>query len=110
MLLNLFADQLYLKSYEVCRFLGIASRPPDEQTQVACDGFINPTSRSGFDEVMGRDSPFTVSPVEFLRFLIALRRKRQSFQKSHLGRILHGELLTMEDFQCLPSNSSRISH
>ena len=113
-LLNLFADQLYLKSYEeylsVCRFLRLASRPSDEQTQVACDGFINPTSRSGFDDVMGRDCPFTVSPVEFLRLLIALRRKGQSFQKSHLGRIQHGELLTTEEFQCLPSNSSRISH
>ena len=103
MLLNLFAGQLYLKSYEeylsVCRFLGLASRPPDEQIQVACDGFISPTSRPGFDAIMERDCPFTISPVEFLRVLMALRRKGQSFQKSHLGRILHGELLAREEFQ-----------
>ncbi len=103
MLLNLFAGQLYLRSYEeylsVCRFLGLGFRPSYEQIQVACDGFISPTSRSEFDAVMERDCPFTISPVEFVRILIALRRKGQSFQKSHLGRILHGELLAREDFQ-----------
>jgi len=103
MLLNLFAGQLYLRSYEeylsICRFLGLGFRPPYERIQVACDGFISPTSRSGFDAVMERDCPFTISPVEFLRILMALRRKGQSFQKSHLGRILHGELLAREDFQ-----------
>jgi len=39
MQLNLFAGQLYLKSYEeylsVCRFLGLCFRPPYEQIQVA---------------------------------------------------------------------------
>ena len=103
MLLNLFAGQLYLKSYKeylsVCRFLGLAFRPPYEQTQVACDGFISPTSRPGFDAVMERECPFTTSPVGFLRILMALRRKEQSFQKSHLGRILQGELLTQEEFR-----------
>ena len=103
MLLNLFAGQLYLRSHEeylsVCRFLGLASRPPNEQFQVACDGFVSPASRPEFDAVMERDCPFKTSPVEFLRILMALRRKGQSFQKSHLGRILHGELLSKEDFQ-----------
>lgn len=103
MLLNLFAGQLYLRSYEeylsVCRFLGLCFRPPYEQIQVACDGFISPTSRPGFDALMERECPFTTSPVEFLRILTALRRKGQSSQNSHLGRILHGELLTREEFQ-----------
>ena len=102
MLLNLFAGQLYLRSYEeylsVCRFLGLGFRPPCEQIEVACDGFISPISRPWFDVVMERECPFTISPVESLRILIALRRKGQSFQKSHLGRILHGELLTREEF------------
>ena len=103
MLLNLFAGQLYLRSYEeylsVCRFLGLGFRPPYEQIQVAYDGFISPTSRPAFDPLMERECPFTVSPVEFLRILVALRRKGQSSQKSHLGRILHGELLAREEFQ-----------
>ena len=103
MLLNLFAGQLYLKCHEeylsVCRFLGLAFRPPYEQTQVTCDGFISPASRLGYDAVMERKCPFTTSPVGFLRILMALRRKEQSFQKSHLGRILQGELLARVEFR-----------
>ena len=103
MQLNLFAGQLYLRSYgeyvSVCRFLGLCFRPPYEQIQVTCDGFISPISRPGFDAVMERECPFTISPVGFLRILMALRRKGQSFQKSHLGRILYGELLAREEFQ-----------
>ena len=103
MLLNLFAGQLYLRTYEeylsVCRFLGLGFRPPYEQIQVACDEFISPTNRLRFDALMERVCPFTISPVEFLRILMRLRRKGQSFQKSHLGRILHGELLAREDFE-----------
>ena len=103
MLLNLFAGQLYLKSHEeylsVCRFLGLAFRLPYEQTEVACDGFISPASRPRFDAVMEQECPFRTSPVGFLRILMALRRKEQSFQKSHLGRILQGELLAREEFR-----------
>ncbi len=65
MLLNLFAGQLYLRSYEeylsVCRFLGLCFRPPYEQTQVACDGFIGPTSRPEFDAIMERECHFLTS-------------------------------------------------
>ena len=103
MQLNLFARQLYLRSYEeylaTCRFLGLCFRPPYEQVQVAYDGFISPTSRPAFDAIMERQCPFTVSPVGFLRMLMAFRRKGQNFQKSHLGRILHGELLARDQFQ-----------
>ena len=103
MQLNLFAGQLYLRSYEeylsVCRFLGLCFCTPDDQIQVACDGFINPTNRPDFDEIMERECPFSTSPVGFLRMLMALRRKGQNFEKSHFGRILHGDLLAKEQFQ-----------
>ncbi len=103
MQLNLFAGQLYLRSYEeylsVCRFLGLCFRPPCEQIQVGCDGFVSPTGRPEFDAIMETECPFTTSPVGFLRMLMALRRKRQNFQKSHFGRILHGELLVEEQFR-----------
>lgn len=103
MQLNLFAGQLYLRSYEeylsVCRFLGLCFRPPCEQIQVGCDGFVSPTGRPEFDAIMETECPFTTSPVGFLRMLMALRRKRQNFQRSHFGRILHGELLVKEQFQ-----------
>ena len=103
MQLNLFAGQLYLKSYEeylsVCRFLGLCFRPPHKQVQVACDGFVDPDNRLEFDAIMERECPFSISPVGFLRMLMAMRRKGQNFQKSHFGRILHGDLLTREQFQ-----------
>ena len=103
MQLNIFAGQLYLRSYEeylsVCRFLGLCFRPPCEQIQVRCDGFFSPTSRPDLDAIIEKECPFTASPFKFLRMLITLRRKRQNYQKSHFGRILHGELLVNELFQ-----------
>jgi hypothetical protein len=103
MQLNLFAGQLYVRSYEdylaLCRFLGLCFRPlSDDQSQIACDGFISPARRAEFDAIMGKDCPFTRSPVGFLSMLMALRRKGQGFQRSHLGRILRGELLKEEHF------------
>ena len=44
-------------------------------------------------------SKFKKSPVAFLRSLISLRRKGMSFEGSHLGRILNGELLKQEHFE-----------
>lgn len=102
MQLNLFAGQLYLKSYEeyqsVCRFLGLCFHPLHKQVQVACDGFVDPDNRLEFDAIMERECPFSISPVGFLRMLMAMRRKGQNFQKSHFGRILRGDLLTRENF------------
>ena len=102
MLINLFAGQLYLQSHKeylsVCRFLGIGFHTPQANVQVACDGFINPLNRKEFDCLMAKDCSFKLSPVEFLRCLIALRRKGQSAQRSHMGKILQGELLSEEDF------------
>ncbi|KAI9820813.1 MAG: hypothetical protein M1826_000838 [Phylliscum demangeonii] len=101
--LNLFAGQLYLKSFDeylsVCRFLGLCSRAPPDQVRVACDGFVARNSRPVLDEAMARECPFTISPVAFLRAVMALRRKGQSFQRSHVGKLLHGELLGPEAFE-----------
>ena len=103
MQLNIFADQLYLRSYEkylsVCRFLRLCFRSPCEQIQIGCDGFVRLTCRPEFDAIMKKERLFRTSPVEFLRMLIALRRKRQNYQKSDFYRILHGELLVKEQFR-----------
>lgn len=100
--LNIFAGQLYLRSYDeylaVCRLLGLCFGPPPEQIQVACDGFISPICRPEFDELMAEQCPFKISPIEFLRMVIAMRRKGQNSQRSHIGRILQGELLAREQF------------
>lgn len=101
--LNLFAGQLYLKDYaeyiSVCRFLGLYFRPPsDDHVRVAADGFVDPRHRKEFDVVMERECPFTTSPVGFLRMVLAFRRKGQGFERTHLGRMLRGELLGEEHF------------
>lgn len=100
--LNLFAGQLYIRTYEeyesLCGFLGLCSQPPDDHTEVACDGFIAPHNRSQSDVVMIPTCPFMTSPVAFLRIFMALRRKGQSFTASHFGRILNGELISEEHF------------
>ena len=105
--LNLFAGQLYIRNYEeyasLCSFLGLCSRPPDDGMEVACDGFINLSTSVESEPDAGmvpvREScPFTRSPVNFVRMVIALRRKGQGFTTSHLGKILNGELILADHF------------
>jgi hypothetical protein len=101
--LNLFAGQLYIRNYEeyvlLCGFLGLCSEPPDDHIEVARDGFISPQDRALSNSVMLRECPFTTSPVAFLRMIIALRRKGQSFAMSHFGMILNGELIARDTFR-----------
>lgn len=98
--LNLFSGSLYLEDWSdykfLCSFLGTASRQPREGIIVQMDGFIDITERSklGINGV----SPFLKSPIPFLLQIIAMRRRGNSFEQSHLGRILHGKLLQREDF------------
>lgn len=100
--LNIFAGQLYLRSYDeylaLCRLLGLCFGPPPKQVEVGCDGFISPSCRPEYDELMAEQCPFKISPIEFLRMVIAMRRKGQNSQKSHIGRILQGELLARGQF------------
>ena len=100
--LNLFAGQLYLRSYDeylsLCRFLGLCSHAPGDRGRVSIDGFIRPSDRVVFDAGMAEECTFKDSPVEFLRALMGMRRKEQSYRWSHLGRILHGERLNAEQF------------
>lgn len=98
--LNIFAGQLYLQTYDeylaLCRFLGLCFFPPPDQVEVASDGFINPVCRSEFDKVMAEQCSFKFSPIGFLRMLVAIRRNGQDCPKSHVGRMLQGELLARE--------------
>ncbi len=102
--LNLFAGQLYIRNYEdyvsLCGFLGLCSKPPIDHIEVARNGFISPQGRADLSEsVMFRECPFTTSPVAFLRTILAIRRKGQSFAMSHFGMLLNGELITREQFE-----------
>jgi hypothetical protein len=100
--LNLFAGQLYIRTYEeyelLCGFLGLCSQSPDDCVEVACDGFITLLNRSQSDVIMAPMCLFMISPVAFLKKFMALRRKGQSFTALHFGRILNGELISREQF------------
>ncbi|KAL4994276.1 hypothetical protein BDV10DRAFT_189152 [Aspergillus recurvatus] len=92
--LNLFAGQLYISSFdeyrEICDFLGVACYAAPEGLTVAADGFI----------VAPDKAQFTESPLKFLKVLISqIRKDGQEIDKTHIGKLLDGKLLTMDDFE-----------
>jgi hypothetical protein len=94
--LNLFSGQLYLETYleyqNLCEFLGVASVKTPEGLVVAADGFIQQGSA-------GAKSNFHQSPLKFLTVLMSqIRKDCQEIGRSHVGRILSGQLLSVSDF------------
>ncbi|KAF2131741.1 hypothetical protein P153DRAFT_336326 [Dothidotthia symphoricarpi CBS 119687] len=93
--LNLFAGNLYLRSFaeyrELCDCLGLLNGPSEEGQQVAVDGFITPPTGSwGLKK----------SPVPFLRaLLMKIRREGQGVERTHIGKILSGLKLEESDFE-----------
>ncbi|KAH8807698.1 hypothetical protein F5884DRAFT_880995 [Xylogone sp. PMI_703] len=108
--LNLFAGQLYLisfKEYEsLCKFLGLCSSAPGDDVEVGFDGFILPTTRVGGIGMVFRGTSFTTSPMDFIRMILTMRRKGQSFTNSHLGKMLNRQLLEERDF---PSKTNTLT-
>ncbi|KAF2745418.1 hypothetical protein M011DRAFT_478936 [Sporormia fimetaria CBS 119925] len=95
MQLNLFAGQLYFRSYheytELCDFLGLAWSAAKEGQHLAPDLFIKPPCG-----MWGLRS----SPVRFLKQLITnIRRDCQNIDKTHIGKILASRLLEESDFE-----------
>ncbi|KAK3987282.1 hypothetical protein QBC44DRAFT_127707 [Cladorrhinum sp. PSN332] len=97
MQLNLFAGQLYLRSYDeykrLCRYLGLAyTANEDEDAAVPPDGFVG-------RKKYGPECEFESSPVPFLSRVYNIRRDWMGgIEKTHMGRILAGEILTEKDF------------
>ncbi|KAL1748425.1 hypothetical protein HDZ31DRAFT_29685 [Schizophyllum fasciatum] len=100
--LDLFAGNLFLKdtsTYQsLCALLGL-------HLDAAPEGYAGVIDRDGF--VQSREvraslgisgCAFERSPAAFLRTLLSLRRKGQSFELTHLGQMLYGRALTAEDF------------
>ena len=91
--LNLFAGQLYFKSYaeyvELCSCLGLAWEAPKEGEELQADGFITPPAG---------DWGFNKSPVGFLKEYLKIRREGEGMEKTHLGRVLEGGLLEECEF------------
>ncbi|KAL4895588.1 hypothetical protein BDV59DRAFT_211254 [Aspergillus ambiguus] len=93
--LNLFSGQLYISSYdeylEICDFLGVASVTAPDNMVVAADGWIV----SGGQQTR----TFKQSPLKFLRVLMSqIRKDGQEIDKTHLGKIIDGKLLSKVDF------------
>lgn len=100
--LNLFSGQLYLSSYdeylEVCEFLNLASEMTPDGWTVAADGFINSRGIDSMDLDFSAPT-FQASPVHFFKILIAqIRRNCERIDKTHIGKILNGDLLQPGEF------------
>lgn len=97
MQLNLFAGQLYLRSYKhyvaLCRYLGLSYRENEGSETIAADGFV------GRREGEYAACRFETSPVMFLSVLFKkIRKDCMGIEKTHMGKILAGEILTEKDF------------
>ncbi|KAI9818941.1 MAG: hypothetical protein M1832_004109 [Thelocarpon impressellum] len=101
--LNLFAGQLYVHNYDdyvsMCRSLGLCFHPPPGHVRVAMDGFVDPADRPDFDAGMAQTCRFQQSPVEVLRMLMLMRRKGHGIDRSHMGRMLRGDMLALDDIE-----------
>ncbi|EXK26577.1 hypothetical protein FOMG_16823 [Fusarium oxysporum f. sp. melonis 26406] len=98
--LNVFFGQLYLSSYcdyiHLCDFLGLAWMAADGTVGFGPDGWIPPTLST--NTCINR-SGLSKSPVPFLKILFTkIRQECQSIRKSHMGKILEGVRLHMEDW------------
>lgn len=125
--LDIFAGQLYLSGYHEYMLLSamlghnVSTERVDEQPaiQVESNEFVNSGHRfwlveghPDYPELASRDtnsstlisrSPtiertFANSPIPMLKELIGLRRKGMSYLRTHVGKILHGQNLSQNDF------------
>lgn len=104
--LSLWSGQLYLDSFEtymrLCSLLGLQHGQPTGSgflpMSMDNDRFVHKEDRVG---EMRDLCLFEESPVPLLKELFAMRRKGMSFLPTQMGRILHGRILTEEDFKDL---------
>ncbi|RYP24740.1 hypothetical protein DL765_000286 [Monosporascus sp. GIB2] len=94
--LNIFAGQLYFEDMteykETCAFLGLSYVPNDGSVTVRADGFVGKGT-------LYPQCRFTQSPSAFLRVVMSnIRRECQDISRTHVGRMLAGEILSESDF------------
>jgi hypothetical protein len=76
----------------MCDMLRLSWAPAREGVEIAADGFVYPEDGEFVNT-------FEQSPVAFLNvFLAKCRKDCQSIDKTHVGRMLAGELLTQKNF------------
>jgi hypothetical protein len=98
--LNLFAGQVYLKSYQdyitVCDSLGLAWAAVDDSVCLGPDGFIPPNA-SG---TLVNRSGFSRSPIQFLKVLMEkIRQNCRAITRTDMGKIIEGVILLEDDFK-----------
>ncbi|KAK4204643.1 hypothetical protein QBC40DRAFT_345375 [Triangularia verruculosa] len=112
MQLNLFAGQLYLRSYgeyvRMCQYLGLSftenKNDGSNRVVVGADGFVGRAGGRGYE-----NCPFEVSPVGFLGVLYKkLRRDCANIDRTHMGIVLGGGILTEKDFEGVEGNDEKI--
>ncbi|KAI9459074.1 hypothetical protein HD554DRAFT_1685585 [Boletus coccyginus] len=97
--LNMFAGQLYLRDYtsylRLCRFLGVPTSMTDSpnDTAIRRNLFKIPGT---FEEM---EVTFSGSPLPPVMALLAIRNRRRPFARTHMGKILQGQLLEKKDFE-----------
>ena len=103
--LNVFAGQLYMKDYgtytRVCRLLCMYTRDLEGGEaggfEVEPDGFILPRNRAKHPRVQIAHT-FSSTPIVAIRALVDLRGKGIDYASTHMGKLLHGRLLSEDDF------------
>lgn len=103
-LLNVFAGQLYMQTYEeyttMCDLLGLAWETADD-AEIEADGFIPRDLNAG---TLVNRTQFTRSPTKFLQvFLTSVRRNNESIEKTHMGKLLSGDPLGQDEFELEPA-------
>ena len=98
--LTLFSGGLYFETFQhyvrACKYLGLTHVPAAGDMKVGADGFIEPPDDS--DDGDG-STVFRQSPTKFFQAIMTrIRRQCETIDKTHMGRLLSGELLTEEDF------------
>ncbi|CAG1959689.1 unnamed protein product [Fusarium graminearum] len=99
-LLNLFAGQVYLKSFQdyitVCDSLGLAWTAVDDSVCLGPDGFIHPNAV----RTLVNRSGFSKSPVQFLKVLMEkIRQNCGTITRTDMGKIFEGVILLKDDFK-----------
>lgn len=96
---NIFAGQLYPSTYpeyiHLCSWLGIST---SVGSQAQPDGFVLPKNRENLLDLL-LYCAFHQSPVSFVRELLNVRRKRQDFSLTPLGKMLHAQVVRPVDVE-----------
>jgi hypothetical protein len=101
---NIFAGSLYLRDMqhyeELCQYLGIVQKMPEQTDSrplsIGSDGFANPATRQALN--WKATCPFPKTPIPFLKTLLTLRMRGQTFDNTHMGWITNGKALDERNF------------